>query len=87
MGEVLAYFKNIQYGIFLNAWFIEKETSNNKTWISSDLPTQEEFENLCFVAVDLRIRQLWVLVYSMSKMILRDRFFLIDFAFVCSEES
>jgi len=38
-----------------------------KTWISSDLPTQEEFGNLFFVAVDLRICQLWVFVYGTSK--------------------
>jgi len=29
MGEILAYFKRY-YGIFLNAWFVEKEMSNNK---------------------------------------------------------
>jgi len=29
MGEILAYFKKY-YGIFLNAWFVEKETTNNK---------------------------------------------------------
>ena len=44
MDEILAYVKNIID--------IEKETYNNKIWISSDSPTQEKFENLCFVAVD-----------------------------------
>ena len=30
MGEILTYSKKY-YGIFLNAWFVEKKTSNNKT--------------------------------------------------------
>jgi len=29
MGEILKYFKKY-YGIFLNTWFVKKETSNNK---------------------------------------------------------
>ena len=33
--------------------FLLKEVTNKKkTWISSYLPTQEELENLCFIAVD-----------------------------------
>jgi len=46
-----------------------------KTWISSYLPAQEEFENLCFAAVDARIRKLWALVYVTSK-----RSYVIDFS-------
>ena len=75
MGKILVYFKKY-YRIFLNGWFVEKKISN---WISSDLPTQEEFENLCFVAVDLRICQLWVFVYGTSK-----RSYVIDFSSLIS---
>ena len=46
-----------------------------KTWISSYLPTQEEFKNLCFVAVAYRVRELWVFVNVMSK-----RLYAIDFS-------
>ena len=31
-----------------------------KTWISSYLPTQEEFKNLCFVAVDISYGHLFM---------------------------
>ena len=37
------------------------------TWISSYLPTQGEFKNLCFVAVAKRICELWAFVYVTSK--------------------
>ena len=43
-----------------------------KTWISSYLPTQETFKNLCCVAVDQRIR---AFVYVTSK-----RSYAIDFS-------
>jgi len=75
MGEILAYFKKILRNFF--ECLIRSVTI--KTWISSDSPTQEEFENLCFVAVDLRIRQLWVFVYGTSK-----RSFAIDFSSLIS---
>jgi len=32
MGEILAYFEKY-YGSFLNAWFVEKEMSNNKNLV------------------------------------------------------
>ena len=46
-----------------------------KTWVPSYSPTQEEFENLCFVVVAYRIRELWAFVYVMSK-----RSYAIDFS-------
>jgi len=65
MGKILAYLKYC--GIFLNAWFIGKQTSNNTNLDIIYLPTQEEFKNFCFVAVDLRTRQSWVFVYGTSE--------------------
>ena len=38
-----------------------------KPWVTPYLPTQEEFKNLCFLVVVLRIRELWAFVYVMSK--------------------
>ena len=38
-----------------------------QTWVSSYSPTKEEFKNLCFVVVDLRICTLWEFVYITSK--------------------
>ena len=38
-----------------------------KSWISSYLPTQEELENLCFVAVDPRTCKLCMFVSVTSK--------------------
>jgi len=44
-----------------------KKGSNNKSWISSYSPTQEEFENLCFTAVGQKVGELWLFVYVTSK--------------------
>jgi len=82
MGEILAYFKKY-YGIFLNAWFVEKETSNNKNldiiWFAYSRGVRKSFsrpKDTPVMGVCLRH----------VETILCDRFFLIDFAFVCSEE-
>ena len=63
MGEIPAYYCHK----FLNAFFLVKEGTNNKTWISSYSAAQEKFENCCFVAVDLRTHKLWAFVYVTSK--------------------
>jgi len=82
IGEILVYFKK-HYGIFLNAWFVEKETSNNnnnwfaysrggrKSLFRCSRPKNTPVMDVCLRSVET---------------IFRDQFFLIDFAFVCSEE-
>jgi len=52
---------------FLIVSFLVKEGRNNKNLDIILSPTQEEFENLCFVAVGPMIHKLWVLVYVTSK--------------------
>ena len=67
MGEIFAYLEKFSTP-FLKGLTI-------KTWILSYLPTQEEVENLCFIAVDPRTCKLWALVYITSKQL-----YIIDFS-------
>ena len=83
MGEILAYFEKY-YGLFLNAWFVEKEMSNNKNlgiiWFAYSRGVRKSLFR-CSIC------QLWVFIYGTSKQSYAiNQFFLIDFAFVCSEE-
>ena len=41
-----------------------------KTWIPHYLPMQQEFENLCFVAVLMKKQKLWVFVHVTLKWLL-----------------
>jgi len=85
MGEILAYFKKY-YGIFLNAWFIEKETSNNTNldiiWFTY---SRGVWKSLFCYCRTKDTPDMGVCLRNVET-ILRNRFFLIDFAFVCSEE-
>ena len=38
-----------------------------KTWVPLYLPMQEEFENLCFIAVLMKKQKLWQFVHVMLK--------------------
>ena len=38
-----------------------------KTWVSSNLPKQEQLENFCLIAVDQRNCKLWPLIHVTSK--------------------
>jgi len=85
LGEILACFK-IYYGIFLNAWFVEKETCNNKNldiiWFVYSRGVRKYLFR-CSRPKDTPV--LGVCLWHI-KMILCDRFFLTDFTFVYSEE-
>jgi len=85
IGEILAYFKKY-YGIFLKAWFVEKERSNNKNldtiWFAYSRGVRKSLF-LCSRPKDMSVMGVCL---RHVKTILRDRFFLTDFAFVCSEE-
>ena len=82
LGEILAYFKKY-YGFFLNAWFVEKKTSNNKNLgFAYSRGVRKSFFR-CSRPKGTPVMD--VCLWHIEK-IVRDRLFLIDFAFVCSEE-
>ena len=85
MGEILAYFKKY-YGIILNTWFIEKETSSNKhldiIWFAYSRGVQKSL----FCCSRPKDTPVMGVCLRHVEIILRDWFFPIDFALVCSEE-
>jgi len=85
MREMLAYFKKY-YKIFLNVWFVEKETSNNKNldiiWFTYSRRVRKSLFS-CSRPKDMPVMGVCL---RHVEMILHDRFFLTDFAFACSEE-
>jgi len=71
---------------FLNAWFVEKEMSNIKNLDIIWSTYSRGVQNSLFCCSRPKDTSVMGVYLGHVKMILRDQFFLIDFAFVCSEE-
>ena len=57
--KYLRIIEKIPFHKFLNVSFLVEEGTNNKTWIESYSPAQEELENHCFIAVDVSYEHLF----------------------------